>query len=657
MHSADRAETAFIDATGLDQPGWWRSTRPESVHDRLVRVQRALAEPRRLAEWLSFDRAAREATVREAGMEAATDIAAQAIAGQLPFDRLVDICDHVFFDALARAVFAMRPVVRKLGLKQHEQIRKRFRGLDEQVMALRRERIAHDLAQRPVPKGRSGAKVGDFTDLELINREINKKKRHLPIRKLVARAGPALQALKPCFMMGPLSVAQFLPPADLAFDLVIFDEASQVRPEDAIGAIARGRQVVVVGDGYQLPPTNFFQRLNVDDADVDGASDGQGIDGLGVGAIAESILDLAESRFPRKRLLWHYRSAHESLIAFSNRSFYDGSLLIFPSPARSDPRLGIAFHPIENGMFDKGRNRAEAERVAEAAAAFLRDHPQRSLGVVAMNVEQTALIRELVDERMRDDPTILIHAEDYEQQSEPFFIKNLENVQGDERDVIMISMTYGPATPGGRVMQRFGPINQEDGWRRLNVLFTRAKERMDVFASMRVSDVLISDTPSRGVRTLRNFLEYAETGRLEPQVTSVGTRPPGSDFEIAVFDGLCSLGYACDTQVGASGYFIDLAVRDPEQPGRYLLGIECDGATYHSTPSARDRDRLRQDILEEKLGWVIERVWSTDWFRDPDAELERLRRRIEDLRSRARRPPAPADDEARLEPASLGAVS
>jgi very-short-patch-repair endonuclease len=178
---------------------------------------------------------------------------------------------------------------------------------------------------------------------------------------------------------------------------------------------------------------------------------------------------------------------------------------------------------------------------------------------------------------------------------------------------------------------------------------------------MRASDVLISDTPSRGVRTLRGFLEYAETGRLEPQVTSVGTRPPGSDFEIAVLEGLRSLGYACDPQVGASGYFIDLAVRDPEQSGRYLLGIECDGATYHSTPSARDRDRLRQDILEEKLGWVIERVWSTDWFRDPDAELERLRRRIEDLRSRARRPPAPADEAgvegASLEPASLGAVS
>ena len=636
--SADRAEAAFRDATGLDESRWWRSVQPESVHDRLGRIQRALAEPDALATWLAFDRAAREVTMSE--MEAATDIARQAIAGQLPFDRLVDLCDHVLFDALARAVFAMRPIVKKLASKQHKQIRDHYRSLDEQVMELRRARIAHDLAQRFVPPGRSGAKVGDFTNLELIKREIGKKKRHLPIRKLVGRAGLALQALKPCFMMGPMSVAQFLPPEELSFDLVIFDEASQVRPEDAIGAIARGRQVVVVGDGNQLPPTNFFQRLNIDEVDDDGAADDDGSDGLGVGAIAESILDLAESRFSRKRLLWHYRSAHESLIAFSNRSFYESSLLIYPSPARTDPRLGIEFHPIGNGVFDKGRNRAEAERIAEAAAAFLRDHSERSLGVVAMNVEQTSLIRELVEERMRDDSAVLIRAEDYEQQSEPFFIKNLENVQGDERDVIMISMTYGPASEGGRVMQRFGPINQEDGWRRLNVLFTRAKERMEIFSSMRASDVLVSDKPSRGVRTLRSFLEYAETGRLEPQVGLIGTRPPDSEFEVAVRDGLRSLGYDCDVQVGASGYFIDLAVRDPEQPGRYLLGIECDGAAYHSTPSARDRDRLRQDILEDNLGWVIERVWSTDWFRDPDATLDRLRRRIEDLRASSRSLPA-----------------
>ena len=283
-------------------------------------------------------------------MEGAVNIARQAIAGLAPFDRLVDVYDHVFFDALARTVFNTRPAVKKLGLKQHRQIRERFRLLDERVMELRRERIAHNLARRSVPRGRSGAKVGDFTDLELIRKEIAKKKRHLPIRKLVGRAGSALQALKPCFMMGPMSVAQFLPPGDLCFDLVIFDEASQVRPEDAIGAIARGRQVVVVGDGNQLPPTNFFQRMNIDDADDGSAADGQGSDGFGVGAIAESILELAESRFSRKRLLWHYRSAHDSLIAFSNRSFYDGSLLIFPSPARADPRYGIGFHRIENGV-------------------------------------------------------------------------------------------------------------------------------------------------------------------------------------------------------------------------------------------------------------------------------------------------------------------
>lgn len=441
------------------------------------------------------------------------------------------------------------------------------------------------------------------------------------------RSGNAIQALKPCFMMGPLSVAQYLKPGGLQFDVVIMDEASQMRPEDALSAVARGKQLVVVGDDKQLPPTNFFNKIGLEG---DGTED---YDEEVVGEKEESILSLAASKFDSRMLRWHYRSRHESLIAFSNSWFYDNKLIVYPTPNDTGDRLGIDFNYVPTGRFDRGVNDEEARTVAKAAIQHMRARPEQSLIVVAMNSAQRDRIRQYIDEQTRNDVSI-VRAEEDSSRGEPFEVKNLENVQGDERDVVLLSMTYGPSPETGKVYQRFGPINLEHGHRRLNVLFSRARERMIVFSSMKSSEVLVGESSKLGVRALSGFLEYSETGILPGRVVPVGSgREPDSDFEIAVAEALRRKGYEVVAQLGVDGFFLDLAVKDPEAPQTYLIGIECDGASYHSSKSARDRDRLRQDILEG-LGWRIERIWSTDWFQEPGRELSRIIDAIEDEKAR-----------------------
>jgi superfamily I DNA and/or RNA helicase len=303
--------------------------------------------------------------------------------------------------------------------------------------------------------------------MALITNELNKQKRHIPIRQLIRRSGNALVALKPCFMMGPLSVAQYLAPGQLNFDLVVMDEASQLKPEDAIGALARGGQVVIVGDPKQLPPTSFFQRVSLDTEDDDLKDSRAAVEE------GESILDVASTLFqPVRRLRWHYRSRHHSLIAFSNQEFYQRDLIIFPSACHDDPSLGVSHHFVPDGVFANSRNPREAAVVVEAVLDHLREHPTESLGVVTLNFEQRELVEELLDRRLRDDPFALAYMERMKGGQETLFVKNLENVQGDERDVIFISTTYGPDTRGNQ-FQRFGPINGPNGHRRLNVLFTR----------------------------------------------------------------------------------------------------------------------------------------------------------------------------------------
>jgi very-short-patch-repair endonuclease len=464
--------------------------------------------------------------------------------------------------------------------------------------------------------------VDDKTDMVLLNYLLPQQRPRMPVRKMLSRAGSAIQALKPCFMMGPQAVAQYLTPGAVTFDLVIMDEASQLKPEEAIGAVARGTQLVVVGDPKQLPPTSFFSRLGQTEEGDEQFTTTE----------AESILDVCLSHFrPPRPLRWHYRSHHHSLIAFSNHNFYRGNLIVFPSPYGQSRRLGVSATYLADAVYDNQTNLTEARRVVNAAVEHILNRKDESLGIVTLNMKQRDLIAELLEERLQTIGGADAYREQWAAEGYPLFVKNLENVQGDERDAIIISTTFGKPPGSTAVRQNFGPISRQDGWRRLNVLFTRARKSISIYTSLRPEDIVVDRTTPEGTKALRNYLEYARTGSLV--IAEDTGHEPDSDFEIAVIDVLRSRGYAVTPQLGVAGYRIDIAVKHPDAPATYLAAIECDGAGYHSALSVRDRDRIRQEILES-LGWRgrIWRIWSTDWFRAPRSETEKLLRFLEDLR-------------------------
>ncbi|HHH31604.1 MAG TPA: DUF559 domain-containing protein, partial [Polyangiaceae bacterium] len=496
----------------------------------------------------------------------------------------------------------------------------RFRELDGRLREDVACRIASEVCTRPIPAGTYGTRVAERTEWALIEHVIDQTRPRIRPRALMARARGALTALLPCFLMSPDSVARLLPRKTGLFDVVIMDEASQILPEEALGALARGRQAIIVGDRNQLPPTTFFQRFARSDEEEDEDEDDP------PAATGESILE-ALSVLPSRRLTWHYRSRDPRLIAFSNHHFYHDSLILFPTPGADASGSPIEHVPVE-GVFVNRTNLAEAERIANIVREHVRIRPKRSLGIVAMNVQQRDQIEAVLDALEEEDQEFRFWRDAGEAGEEPLFVKNLENVQGDERDVIIISLTYGPTEPGGSVPQRFGPVNMAGGERRLNVLFTRAREKLIVVTSLRSSDIVAGPGSHRGVQILHDFLRYVESGQLGTDWGTPSGRPPGSPFEEAVLEALAARGWQCESQWGVSGYFIDIAVRHPEHPERFLAGIECDGAIWHSSRTARERDRLRQQVLES-LGWKILRVWSTDWFRRPEATLDALIMRLE----------------------------
>ena len=468
---------------------------------------------------------------------------------------------------------------------------------------------------------------GYVGEMGIIRAEINKKRGHRPIRKLVSDAGSAVQQLKPIFLMSPLSVAQFLPPGRISFNLLVIDEASQVSPEDALGVVARANQIVVVGDDKQLPPTNFFKMVNAgNDYEEEDAEEALRPDRP---SDFESILTLARTRGMSERMLaWHYRSKHPSLIALSNEECYAGRLLLPPSPFVQTSEFGLSLVRTPRGHYDRGGTRCDliqAEEVAKAVAQHLRQYPNKSLGVACLSVQQ----RDAVDD-MIDVAGIRADVEEFTPKEERLFVKNLEAVQGDERDVIFISVGYGVAPNQSKPFLNFGPVSQDGGERRLNVLASRARERCVVFSSITSADIP-ADSEARGTRMLRALLDFSETGKL-----GAGTlRGDGfeSPFEEAVARIVREAGFHVHPQVGVKGFRIDLGVIDPSRPGEYILGVECDGAAYHSARSARDRDRLRQEVLEG-LGWRLHRIWSTDWFRNPHRETDRLIASIKDAKNK-----------------------
>jgi len=548
------------------------------------------------------------------------ELAAEMHGGHTDAEEAVSRCELAFYEEIIRQVFRTEPDLATFSGASHEQLLAKFRLLDTARIDIARHEVALAHYERlPI----AGSDVGE---VGVVRREIQKKRRHLPIRKLLAQAGRAVQAIKPVFMMGPISVAQYLEPGSIDFDLLLIDEASQVQPVDALGAVARARQIVVVGDSKQLPPTRFFSRM----LDEDAAQNDEEAE-LSAGDV-ESILGLCcAQNVPQRMLSWHYRSRHHSLIAVSNHEFYDNRLHVIPSPGQPDIGQGLVFHFVEQGLFDRGgsaTNRVEARCVAEAVMAHAQRRPDKSLGVGAFSVSQRDAILDELELLRRSNPS----AEQFfvTAAPEPFFVKNLENIQGDERDVILISVGYGKDAAGYMAMN-FGPLSNDGGERRLNVLITRARDCCRVFSSIRADDIDLNRARARGAQALKTFLKYAESGLLDTGTSH--SKEYDSEFERQVAKALTSQGYRTDPQVGVAGFFIDLAVIDPQKSGRYILGIECDGANYHRSRSARDRDRLRQAVLESR-GWVLHRIWSTDWFHRPDDELRKLVASIEDAKIR-----------------------
>ena len=591
--------------------------------------------------WTAWRRA------RQSALDLKLDVLVNAVeSGAVGAGRAADAFELAYARWWADAAMDAEPAVRDFTLAEQTDAITRFRELDGQFALLTQAYIRARLSGEIPPKDAQTQPPG----FGALAHQLKLQKRHKPVRQLVSEMGPALTTLTPCLLMSPLSVSQYLPPDAALFDLVIFDEASQITPWDAVGAIARGRQLVVAGDPKQMPPTSFFDRgagAEEDDSDVE--------------TDQESILEeCLGARLPRRRLTWHYRSRNESLIAFSNHRYYDGDLITFPAPVTRD--AAVSWRKVE-GSWARGKsrtNQAEAEAIVAEVLTRLGDPAfvdeagrPLSIAVITLNSEQQKLIEDLLDRARRGRPELeRFFAEDA---PEPVVVKNLETVQGDERDLVLLGIGYGPETPDAPTMSmNFGPLNRQGGWRRLNVAVTRARREMVVFTSFAADRIDLNRTSAEAVRDLKHFLEFAERGPRalgEAVMGSVGGFE--SPFEQAVARGLRERGWTAVPQIGVSRFRIDLGVVDPDRPGDYLAGVECDGASYHSAATARDRDKVREGVLSG-LGWRLVRVWSTDWWHDATSALDRLdeslRALLEQARARRAEQEANRPDRATIEP-------
>ena len=545
------------------------------------------------------------------------------VSENLDFRYIEDAYKLLVYNSLARKLFEQeRDLSTYLSTSFENEVEK-LRDLDRKIFKNQNKQLIENLGLMDITEGVSRGRASDLSEKALIEREITKKRAHIPFRQLMKRAGRALRDIKPCYMLSPISTSQIVSPEPEIFDVLIIDEASQMKIEDAIGSILRAKQVIIVGDPMQLPPTNFFNaslEFNTEDGIVDDD---------------ESILDLALSKFSSRMLRWHYRSKHESLINFSNYHFYNNNLIIPPS---ANDKFAISNKYLEKAMYSAstlkkknakesigergGVNIIEANEIADGVVSFMKEsvkkNIKRSCLVVTMNNSQRDLIDEEIRHRASRTPEANTYISEWDESMEPFTVKNLENVQGDERDYIFVSTLFGP-NKEGITMQRFGPINHPKGHRRLNVLFTRAKQGLELYTSLTPNSV--REGGEKGRQIFKSYLDYAATQKIE---TGVNTeRSTDSDFEDWVKEELEKLGYEVIPQVGVSGFFIDLGIKHKSFKYGYLAGVECDGAAYHSSVSARDNDITRQRVLES-MGWKIYRIWSTNWFDNPKVEIKKL---------------------------------
>jgi very-short-patch-repair endonuclease len=569
-----------------------------------------------------------------------------ALEAQLPANLWKDAYQLVFWQMFVDAAAQLDEGLRGFDSHSRAALIERFRELDRQQLILNRARIqAYMTDQRPAHTWISATTA----ETAILRREGAKKRRLKPLRKLFAEIPRLITDLKPCLMMSPTSVATLIDPAVFKFDVVIFDEASQIAPEEAAGAIMRGTQAVIAGDTKQLPPTRFFSVIGSDDEDSASEEDGR---------VFESILDEASGlNLPQKLLRWHYRSRDEELIAFSNHHFYDDRLFTFPNVEENGQGVGVEFVHVPEGVYRRGRaqrrNEVEAARVVDLIFEHAQQHPDQTLGVISFSYAQRDAIIAEWEKRRRDQPQFEAFFD--ENATEPFFVKNLEMVQGDERDVVFFSVGYGK-DDAGKVLMNFGPLNQDGGERRLNVAVTRARYNIKLVSSIMPEDIDLTHTQSLGARLLREYMVYARDGVAS--LASFGRGDPdgrpglihdqplqSAPFEDAVYQALTEQGLSLQRHIGASNYRIDLAVVDPALANHYILGIECDGAMYQSAPTARERDRLRQQVLEQ-LGWKMQRIWSHDWISNPTAEIDKVMARLNE----APPTPAPAAESVSTEP-------
>ena len=573
----------------------------------------------RLNDWCAWRR------VRDQAVDLGLLKLAEAVeSGVVPVGSAKEVFEANYCTWWLDAAVDNDDLLKKFSSHTHTDRIQTFRHLDDEFMKITSRYVVAKLSGT-LPSHNEVTKNIDFG---ILRRELEKNKRHKPLRQLMTEIPEAVTQLTPCLLMSPLSVAQYLPTEHRTFDVVIFDEASQITVWDAVGAIARGRQVVVAGDQRQLPPTNFFARSEDDeDGEVDDVGD------------MESILDeMLGSNVPCISLYWHYRSKNESLITFSNHRYYEGRLITLPSPVTEDKAVKLV--RIE-GHYDRGgsrTNHAEALAVVKEIKRRLsgvpKDAKAESIGVITFNSAQQRLIEDLLDEARREDKTLEPHFSD--DTAEPVFVKNLETVQGDERDVCLFSIAYGPDITGHMKMN-FGPLNRVGGERRLNVAITRARSELLVIATVKPDQIDLSTTSSIGVRDLKHFLQFAEVGVSAISEAVFGSQGDfDSPFEQAVARQLRQKGWQLHTQVGVSSYRIDLGVVHPKHPGRYLCGIECDGATYHRSATARDRDKIRESVLNG-LGWRLLRIWSTDFWHNPDDSINKLQQDLTDLLENSRK--------------------
>jgi very-short-patch-repair endonuclease len=594
--------TGFVDASNC---------RSATVASLTLRLSELLAAINLVQEWVALQRVLQNCD--KLGLTAFLNA-----LGSVSAQRAADAFEYRFYTLWASAVLTGSDVLASFDGVQRQALVDKFRTLDAETRKLVALHIqaSASMAARRLQTAQSNV---DGSEVGVLRRELQKRKRIKALRKLFGEIPRALQALKPCMLMSPISVSTFLKPGIANFDLVVFDEASQLPTAEAIASILRASQVVVAGDRNQLPPTSFF-RANFEFQEDEDEDENLAEDPL------ESLLDDSVAVVPLFReayLKWHYRSKDERLIKFSNHFFYDNRLVTFPSASTSELGRGLRVEYVAEGMWDRGRsrtNRREADRVAELVVDHFTRYPGRSLGIVAMNLQQKELIEDTIAKAVESRPDILPLMDST--RPEPYFVKSLENVQGDERDTMLISIGYGKDSTG-HLSLNFGPLNREGGWRRLNVLVTRAKWQTIVVTSIRSHELSGLSPNNRGPIALRDFINYGERRCELPQAAAAPTLEETNDFEDSIATALRDRGLIVDQQVGASKFRIDLAIRDQRDTSRYVLGVECDGATYHSTRTARDRDILRQHVLES-MGWRIHRVWSTDWFNNRAQALDRI---------------------------------